>query len=268
VKRKKKAEDVHSSVRESYARIADEGTANGCCRPPEPCCQPRLSAAAKSEDVGYSAEELQAVPEDANLGVGCGNPTAIASLRQGEVVLDLGCGAGIDCFLAAVAVGPTGRVIGVDMTPEMLSRARANAKTAGCDNVEFRLGEIEHLPVADASVDVVVSNCVINLTPDKQAVYAEAFRALKPGGRLAISDVVATAQLPRELREDETLWCGCIAGAETPERVEGILAECGFVDIDVQTREESRSFIKDWAPGTGSEAYVMSAYIRAVKPKH
>lgn len=204
-------------------------------------------------------------PEGANLGLGCGNPQAIADLKPGEVVLDLGCGGGFDCFLAAKRVGPTGRVIGVDMTPEMVARARVNTEKVELDNVEFRLGEIEHLPVADASVDVIISNCVINLSPDKPAVFRDAFRVLRPGGRLAVSDVVATAELPAEWRKDMALLSGCVSGAANIDTLSQILVDAGFVGISIKPKEESREFIRDWQPGARPEDYVVSANIRAIK---
>jgi ubiquinone/menaquinone biosynthesis C-methylase UbiE len=200
------------------------------------------------------------------MGLGCGNPQAIASLKTGETVLDLGSGGGFDCFLAARAVGETGRVIGVDMTPEMVSKARANAAKTEFRNAEFRLGEIEHLPVADNSVDVIISNCVINLSPDKQKVFEDAFRVLKPGGRLAVSDVVATAELPEEVKNDLVLHCGCMAGASLISDVEAMLKESGFRDIRIQSKDESREFIQTWAPGRNIEEYVVSATIEAKKP--
>ena len=216
--------------------------------------------------MGYSEAELAAVPDGANLGLGCGNPQAIAAMQPGEVVVDLGSGAGFDCLLAARQVGAAGRVIGVDMTHEMLAKARANAVKLGAVNVEFRLGEIEHMPIADGTADVIISNCVVNLVPDKQQVFREAFRVLKPGGRLAISDVVNTAPLPPDLQADPTLICGCVVGAASVERIEGWLAEAGFVDIRVTARPESRDLIKTWAPGRHVEDYVMSGIIEARKP--
>jgi ubiquinone/menaquinone biosynthesis C-methylase UbiE len=216
--------------------------------------------------MGYSTAELLAVPDGANLGLGCGNPQAIAGLRPGETVLDLGSGAGFDAFLAARQVGESGRVIGVDMTPEMLAKARANAQAGGYVNVEFRLGEIEHLPVADATVDVILSNCVINLSPDKPQVFAEAWRVLKPGGRLAISDVVALVEPPEQIRQDLTLYTGCMAGASLLSEVESMLVAAGFTQVRVMPKDESRSLIRDWAPGTRVEDFVVSATIEAVKP--
>jgi SAM-dependent methyltransferase len=219
-----------------------------------------------STRLGYTVEELAQVPSGADMGLGCGNPKAIAALTPGEVVVDLGSGGGFDCFLAATEVGETGRVIGIDMTPDMLSKARGNAARGRYNNVEFRLGEIEHLPVADNTVDVIISNCVINLSPDKAQVFRDAFRALKPGGRLAISDVVATVELPEEMRNDEQLVAGCMGNASLIGDIEGYLAEAGFTDISITPKDESREFIKDWAPGRGVEDYVVSAYIEAVKP--
>jgi ubiquinone/menaquinone biosynthesis C-methylase UbiE len=216
--------------------------------------------------MGYSPEEVQAVPMGADLGLGCGNPQAIAALQPGETVLDLGSGAGFDCFLAVRQVGPTGQVIGVDMTAEMVAKARENAGAAGYANVEFRLGEIEHLPVADASVDVIISNCVINLSPDKPQVFREAFRVLRPGGRLAISDIVTTAPLPEEVRNDLALYAGCIAGAATIAELEAMLGESGFDNIRIQPKDESRQLIREWAPGQKIEDYIVSAAIEAVKP--
>lgn len=216
--------------------------------------------------MGYSIQELNSVPEGANLGLGCGNPTAIGNLKPGDVVLDLGSGGGFDCFLAAQEVGETGRVIGVDMTPEMLSKARENAVRMGATNVEFRLGEIEHLPVADNSVDVIVSNCVINLSPEKDQVFREAFRVLKPGGRLMVSDVVATAELPDHLRKDAAMLSGCIAGAEPVDRIRGILKDVGFQEIEINAKAHSKELVSGWFPGSGVEQYVTSADIAAVKP--
>jgi SAM-dependent methyltransferase len=200
------------------------------------------------------------------MGLGCGNPRAFAAMKPGEVVLDLGSGGGFDCFLAAREVGDTGRVIGVDMTPEMVSKARANAAEGGYQNVEFRLGEIESLPVADGSVDVIISNCVINLSPDKTRVYDESFRVLKPGGRLAVSDIVAFAEIPEEVRQDMALYTACVAGASLVTDVEAMLQASGFTDVRVSPKDESKSFIREWAPGTDITEFVVSATIEAVKP--
>ena len=259
---------------EAAACCAPAPAAASCCAPAAPalsaasCCAPAPAALndAKSAVMGYSADELAAVPEGANLGLGCGNPQAIAAMQPGETVLDLGSGAGFDCLLAARQVGPTGRVIGVDMTHEMLAKARANAAKLGAANVEFRLGEIEHLPVADATVDVILSNCVINLVPDKAQVFREAFRVLKPGGRLAISDVVNTRPLTDDLAQDHDLVCGCIAGAAPAAQVEAWLTEAGFTAIRIDVKPESRAMIATWAPGRGIENYVASANIAARRP--
>jgi len=252
---------VRQAVRDRYARIA-QGQSASCCGGGSACCDPG-DAAAASVALGYSAEELAAVPEGANLGLGCGNPQAIAALRPGETVLDLGSGAGFDCFLAARQVGPQCRVIGVDMTPAMLDKARANAQEGGHSNVEFRLGEIEHLPLADAGVDVILSNCVINLSPDKAQVFREARRVLKPGGRLAVSDVVALHPLPAVLRSDLEAWGGCVSGAATVAEIEGWLREAGFQEVRVVVSETSRAFIREWFPGSGAEDHVASAVIEA-----
>jgi arsenite methyltransferase len=273
-------DDIRAAVRARYGTIAET---RGVAAPPTEasCCGGPSSDAAstsccggttittldmKAQAYGYSAEDTGAVPQGSNLGLGCGNPIALASLRPGETVLDLGSGAGFDCFLAARAVGETGRVIGVDMTHEMLRKARANAAQGGYTQVEFRLGEIEHLPVADASVDAVISNCVINLSPEKPQVFREAFRVLKPGGRLAVSDVVATAPFPSEVQHDLALRAGCVAGASLLDDLEGMLRDAGFVDMRIQPKDESKTFIRAWVPGTNIADYLISATIEAVKP--
>jgi len=214
--------------------------------------------------LGYTPEDLASVPAGADLGLGCGNPQAIAALRPGETVVDLGSGAGFDCFLAASRVGRAGHVIGVDMTPEMVTKARDNARRVGASNVEFRLGEIEHLPVPDASVDVIISNCVINLAPDKGAVFRDAVRVLKPGGRLAISDVVATSAIPAELAASVEALTGCIAGAATVDDMSRLLEEAGFEGVRVEPRPDSRAIIGQCMPG--AEDYLVSARIEATKP--
>jgi SAM-dependent methyltransferase len=216
--------------------------------------------------MGYSDEELSLAGDGANLGLGCGNPQAIAAMQPGEVILDLGSGAGFDCFLAARQVGPTGHVIGVDMTHEMLTKARDNAARLGAGNVEFRLGELEHLPVADNTADVIISNCVVNLVPDKAQVFREAFRVLKPGGRVAISDVLNIAPLPEDLRADPALLCGCVAGAIPADRVDLLLRAAGFVGVKITVKPESREMVAAWAPGRGIEKCVASAIVEARKP--
>lgn len=251
--------DVHAEVRDHYGKIArGESCDTGCCGG-VPC---DTNAAL----LGYSDEERAAAPQGADLGLGCGNPQAIASLRSGEIVLDLGSGGGFDAFLAARQVGPTGKVIGVDMTADMISRARANAEKVGATNVEFRLGEIEHLPLADRSVDVIISNCVVNLAPDKRAVYREALRVLKPGGRIAIMDVVATKPLPAELLADIRAYSGCLAGAAFVEQIVPLLQSVGFQDVRVEIKPGSAEYIKSWLPGSNAEEYIASATIQAVRP--
>ncbi len=258
-------DEIRSTVRKTYMQVAisPEGRGGTSCCSGGPA---QTVNAIASERLGYSQADVESVPEGANMGLGCGNPQAIAALKPGEVVLDLGSGGGFDCFLAARQLGDTGRVIGVDMTPEMISKARANAVSGGYANVEFRLGEIEHIPVADNAVDVIMSNCVINLSPDKRQVFADAFRVLKPGGRLAVSDVVATAPLPDEVKRNEQLHCYCVAGAALIEDIEAMLRDAGFTQISIRPKEESREFIREWAPSSNAEDYVVSATIEAIKP--
>ena len=255
------SESSSEAVREEV-RLRYGATASGRASWADDCC-----TSTKAADLGYSTEDAVAAPEAANLGLGCGNPVAIASLDEGQVVLDLGSGAGFDCFLAARAVGKTGRVIGVDMTHEMLTKARENAEKNGFTNVEFRLGEIEALPVADDSVDVIISNCVINLSPEKQRVFNEAFRVLKPNGRLAIADIVATAPLPDEIKDDWAAYTGCMAGASQITELESMLRASGFKEIKIAPKDSSRSFIREWLPGKRVEDYLLSATIEAVKPE-
>ncbi len=221
-------EGIRKSVRERYGERAKTGTS--CCGTERSCCG---SGAPVSRAIGYTENQLGSVPEGADLGLGCGNPTALASLQEGETVLDLGSGAGLDCFLAAQAVGPTGRAIGVDMTSEMLDRARGNARTNGIENVEFRLGEIEHLPVEDGSVDVVISNCVVNLSPDKLQVFREAFRALRPGGRMFLSDIVLLQPLPESIRTSIEAYVGCVAGASMKAEYLAAIEAAGFQSVEV-----------------------------------
>jgi len=271
------SETIKAAVRRRYGSIAEgetlqttgeEAPVSACCEPaPKPatscCCG---SSDEQARTLGYSESDLAAVPEGANLGLGCGNPVALASLKTGQTVLDLGSGAGLDAFLAARAVGPTGRVIGVDMTPEMVAKARANAAKGGYTQVEFRFGEIEALPVADATIDVIISNCVINLCPDKRPVYREAFRVLRPGGRLAVSDVVAREELPEEIKRDLALHSGCLAGATPRTELIRILEEAGFKDISVKPKGNSAQVITSWEAKRGFESKVFAAEVTAVKP--
>lgn len=256
-------EEMRTFIRKRYAEVAQPDRAGGC---QGGCCGGGArDLYGDSVLMGYSDGDLSAVPDAANMGLGCGNPVALASLQPGDVVLDMGCGGGLDCFLAAKRVGPTGRVIGVDMTPEMISLARRNAARSAADNVEFRLGEIEHLPVADETIDVILSNCVINLSQDKDQVFREAFRVLQRGGRLCVSDVVATAPLPCELREDPALTASCVGGAETAERIRALLESAGFSEIRMTEEENSREIIAAWVPGTGIEDLLSSVVIEAKK---
>ena len=261
-------DEIRRAVSESYASVAESDGAGCGCAPTSCCGTPSdVSAADVAVTLGYSPEQVFAVPEGANMGLGCGNPQAIASLMSGETVLDLGSGGGFDCFLAARAVGEQGRVIGVDMTAEMIDKSRQNVGKTGLGNVEFRLGEIENLPVADATVDVIISNCVINLSPEKERVFNEAFRVLRPGGRLAISDIVATADLPEDVKRDMTLYTGCMAGASLVNELELMLHHAGFEGVQIRPKDESKEFIRDWAPGRRIEDYVVSATIEAIKPR-
>jgi arsenite methyltransferase len=257
-------DEIRAAVRETYSQIA-LSESDGCSS--SSCCGGGGPVSVASIQLGYSAADVSAVSEGADLGLGCGNPGAIAALAAGETVLDLGSGAGFDAFLASSAVGATGRVIGVDMTPTMVSKARANAEKGGFANVEFRLGEIERLPVADGVVDVIISNCVINLSPDKPSVFRESFRVLRDGGRLAISDVVASVALPEDVRGDLELYSGCVAGASLIAELEEMMAAAGFEDIRVAPKDESKAFIEQWAPGRQITDYVVSATIEAVKPR-
>jgi arsenite methyltransferase len=226
-----KEEEIKKYVRDRYARAANQGSSS--CQPATSCCGSGRETEVISKSIGYTDQDLKAVPAGANLGLGCGNPLALASLREGETVLDLGSGAGFDCFLAARQVGKSGKVIGVDMTPEMLHKARGNAEKGEFTNVEFRLGEIESLPVADNQVDIVISNCVINLSPAKEKVFQEAFRVLKPGGRLMVSDIVLKKDLPEEIRNSVAAYTACLAGAETREIYLGAIRGAGFEEIRI-----------------------------------
>jgi arsenite methyltransferase len=259
---KLEADEIRHAVLDNYREVATKGT--GSCAPASSCCG---GSEMVSLQLGYSQQDVASVPDGSNLGLGCGNPQAIAALQPGETVLDLGSGGGFDCFLAARQVGESGRVIGVDMTPEMIAKARGNARNASYSNVEFRLGEIENLPVADQSMDVILSNCVINLSPEKPRVFREAFRVLKPGGRLAISDIVASLPLPEEFRNDPALLAACVGGAIMVAELETMLRAAGFERIRIRPRDESRQFIREWAPGLKVEDYIVSASIEAVRPR-
>ncbi|MBV0902510.1 arsenite methyltransferase [Haloarcula salina] len=265
------AQTQRKVVRERYATIATEDGEEDdrCCSRERSRCSPAETTLPTDEtarQLGYSDTELESVEGDANLGLGCGNPQAIASLNAGERVLDLGSGAGFDCFLAAQEVGETGSVVGVDMTPEMVEKARANAGRNEADTVEFRLGEIEHLPVSDDSIDVIISNCVVNLSPDKPQVFDEAFRVLRPAGRLAISDVVLTAEVPSGVRADPDSVASCVAGASTIDRLETILTDAGFESVNISPKDDSDEFIRDWDDDYDVSEFLVSAAITARKP--
>lgn len=258
-------EDIRDFIRKNYSEVALKGSEGGCCSGGCSCSGPQLNIKDASVKIGYSEKDLNEVPVEANMGLGCGNPLAIAALKEGEAVLDLGSGGGFDAFLASKHVGEMGYVIGVDMTPEMIKLARKNAAENGYKNVEFRLGEIEHLPVADAAVDVIISNCVINLSLEKQKVFNEAYRVLKPGGRISISDIVATAEIPEEIKNDLASMAGCIAGAENIHTIEKMLENAGFVDIRMVPQDNSKEIITSWVPGKNTEEFVASYIIEAKK---
>lgn len=251
-----KSEGHREIVRKRYAETAR--TSDSCCGPD--------STDGYAGILGYDEDDLDIAPADTNLGLGCGNPGAIASLKPGETVVDLGSGPGFDCFLAARAVGAAGHVIGVDMTPEMVERARESAEDGGYENVDFRLGEIENIPIANGTADVVISNCVINLSPDKPRVYHEAFRILQPGGRVAISDIVKRGDLPRELQSDPDALAGCISGAATIEEHGEMLQDAGFTDIEISVDEGSDEVLETWSDEHDLSIYLASASIEARKP--
>ena len=271
-------DEIRDYVRQRYGAIAEQadascggaGAAATCCAPApaaaaRACCDGEGQCTTYGEKLGYTAEELAAAV-DGDLGLGCGNPLAIASIRPGEVVVDLGSGAGFDCLLAARQLAGTGRVIGVDMAAPMVSKARANAAKSGLANLEFRLGEIEALPVADATADLIISNCVINLSPEKPRVFREAFRVLKPGGRLAIADVVATRPLADTTRAKLAAVGACIGGAALVEDLRAMLAGAGFSRVDITMRESSRALIRQWTDDAGAGDFVVSALVTAYKP--
>jgi arsenite methyltransferase len=276
-----KEEKIRKAVREGYAKVAKNS--KSCCSTSNPCCDNTSDMNKESSRrIGYSEEEMSSVPEGANLGLGCGNPVALASLKKGETVLDLGSGGGFDCFLAANRVGKAGKVIGVDMTPEMLDKARENARKGKYENVEFRLGEIENLPVADSTVDVVISNCVINLSPDKKRVFNEAFRVLKPNGRLMVSDIVLLKKLPEAVKKNVQAYVGCLSGAEMRNKYLQMMEDAGFKEVSV--KEENLAHAEDMANDPTAQAIirtkkvqteeiekiansVVSVKVSAVKPK-
>jgi len=272
-------EEIRKVVREGYGKIAKQDSS--CCAPVKSCCGSTDLTQDISRNIGYTEEELKAVPEGANLGLGCGNPTALASLKEGEVVLDLGSGAGFDCFLAANQVGKTGIVIGVDMTTEMLDRARENARKGNFDNVEFRLGEIENLPVGDNQVDAIISNCVINLSPNKKRVFQEAFRTLRPGGRLMVSDIVLLKELPAEIKNSVAAYVGCVAGAITKKEYLEAIQAAGFEETkvlgeatfpseflanDPTAREVAKNLKLSQEKAKDLESAVVSVKVSAIKP--
>jgi arsenite methyltransferase len=269
------ADETRQQVRDAYSVVAEASDSGGCCGEASSCCG--VSDDSKinqliSTRLGYSQSDLDSVPTGADMGLGCGNPRAIASLQAGHVVLDLGSGGGFDAFLAAQEVGDEGRVIGVDMTPAMISKARGNASKGNFGNVEFRLGEIEYLPVADASIDVIISNCVINLSPDKPQVFREAHRVLRPGGRLAVSDIVTRVELPQDIKEDLGAWAGCVSGAWVDRDYLAAIEAAGFVDVRIEAKDLDEELIADGAAQLGlqidpaaAKSIVYSARVTASK---
>ena len=258
--------EIRDAVRERYAGIAESNGATGCCSTSEStsCCGSQKDFDLRSLKLGYSDDDVKQVPETSNLGLGCGNPQAIANLKKGETVIDLGSGGGFDVFLAARQVGENGKVIGVDMTPAMITKARSNAEKFDFQNVEFRLGEIENLPVANGIADVIISNCVINLSPEKQKVFNDAFRVLKPGGRLAISDTVSLKEIPDEIKSDMQLYSECISGASSVKAIEQMLSIAGFKNIRISPKLKSKELVTEW-DSDGFDEYVDSADIEAIK---
>ncbi len=268
-------EKIRKHVRETYKNVATQGKfesqpqPSACCNTGDTSCgcgNTDMDMDQVSAILGYSQEELESAPEGANLGLGCGNPQTIADAKEGETVVDLGSGGGFDCFLAAKKVGDSGKIIGVDMTPEMIERARMNKEKVDAENVEFRLGEIEHLPVKDNSVNLIISNCVINLSPEKQQVYHDAFRILKPGGRIAVSDIVAVKELTKEMKQDLSLVSACMGGAATIKETRIMLENAGFEQIRILPRKVSQDLVDEWLPGSNIGEYVASGYIQAIKP--
>jgi arsenite methyltransferase len=253
---------IKKIVRQHYGKRMEQKQCDCCCGGGDT----QKTGLEIFERFGYSAQEVIDFHGTPYAGLSCGNPLKIAEIKPGETVLDLGSGGGFDCYLAAKQVGETGLVIGVDMTTEMINQAQENMEKWGFNNIEFRLGEIEDLPVDDGSIDVIISNCVINLSPDKPGVFKEAFRVLKPGGRLAISDIVATTSIPEDIQKDAELYCKCIGGAVSIKELEDMLIQAGFEDIRITPSHDSRDLIKEWAPGRKVEDFVVSASIEAIKP--
>ena len=262
------SEEVRDYIRSTYSKVAQDGVKAPCCGSGCSCTGTVTDLNAANAMLGYDEDDLSNTPGESNMGLGCGNPVAIAALNEGETVLDLGSGGGFDCFLAARKVGKTGKVIGVDMTPDMIKLARNNAEKGGYANVEFRLGEIEHLPVADNNADVIISNCVINLSPDKEKVYTEMYRVLKPGGRISVTDVVAIAEIPQPVRENLDLIAGCIGGAEHVDNIKAMLQKAGFRNIQMAPKGNSREIVKSWAPNSDIDKIIASYVIEAVKEKN
>jgi SAM-dependent methyltransferase len=259
-------EEARAFIRENYAQVAQSSTVGGCCGGSCSCSGgDPMDILNATMTIGYDAGDLLNAPVESNMGLGCGNPIAIANLKQGEVVLDLGSGGGFDCFLARGQVGASGYVFGVDMTPEMITLARNNAAKSGYTNMEFRLGEIEHLPVADASIDVIISNCVINLSLEKEEVFKDAYRVLKNGGRLALSDVVATAELPQAIKNDLAMMAGCIGGAEHVVKLRAMMEQVGFQNIKLIPKDNSKEILTNWLPDKKIEDYVASFIIEGEK---
>jgi len=257
----KSKEEIKKTVREFYGKNSKEKKirCGYCC---DSTAEQHLNA---YEHFGYKIEDVKEYYSDRNIGLSCGNPIPVASIKKGETVLDLGSGNGFDCFISAKITGEAGFVIGVDMTPELIEQARNNIKKQGIENVEYRLGEIENIPVADNFVDVVISNCVINLSPDKQRVFSEIYRVLKPGGRLAIADIIAEKELPDCIKNDETMYCNCIGGTATVKELESWLKNAGFDNIKFERVTDSRRCIEEWIPEKGAVEYVVSAIIKAKK---
>jgi len=258
-------ENIREYIRKNYAEVAKNNgsTSCGCCGTQEEVNT--ISIDQVSEKIGYKSDDLKEIPQEAIMGLGCGNPLVIASLNQGETVLDLGSGGGIDCFLARKKVGNTGYVIGIDMTPDMIKLSRNLAEKEGYSNIEFRLGEIEHLPVSNDSIDVIISNCVINLSLEKEKVFQEAYRVLKPGGRLSISDIMATSEIDDDIRNDLAMIAGCIAGAERVDNVIEMLENTGFKNIKTEIQENSGQIIKSWAPNKKLDSFIASFILTAEK---